>query len=205
MDTDIDHLLRDAAPAVSLPEELASTVVLLASEIAEQKPASASLRRRVIISTVGIASAASAIAIGGLALGHPDGSGPPAVHGDSYEAQLKLVAAEAPADLSLPPGVTPNDAAAAVLHKITVDPTYQREPGLRTVADVYRRYAQCQAFVFKPAMGTTVNGITVTPTNPTPGGPATLIEPADGKDRVPPGFVRIQCKDGLADPPKTKK
>lgn len=205
MDTDIDRLLRDSAPAVSLPEDLASTVAVLASEIAAREPAAPSIRRRLMISAVSIASAAAAIVIGVAALGHAGDSSTPTAGADSYAAQLKLVAAEAPTDLSLPTGVTLNDAATAVLHKITVDPNYKNEPGLRTVADVYRRYAQCQAFVFKPAMGTTVNGITVTPTNPTPGGPATLIMPDGGKDRVPPGFVQTQCKDGLAAAPKTNK
>ena len=206
MDTEIDRLLRDSDPVVLLQEDLAPTVGILASEIAGRNTAAHSIRRRVAISTVSVASAAAAIAIGVTTLGHGGQTELPAAGAGSYAAQLKLVAAEAPADLSLPAGVTLNDAATAVLHKITVDPGYKSEPGLRTVADVYRMYAKCQAWVFKPAMGSTVDGVTVTPTNPTPGGGATLIN-SSGVDFSPigPEWVKVQCKDGLAVPPKSNK
>jgi hypothetical protein len=202
MDTDIEQLLRDSAPTIALPDDVAVAVSDTARLVTEQKRRTIRPRRLLIAA----AACAAAVAVGAGVLGRsPESSTPGWTQADSYSARLALVAAQAPANLSLPPGVTLNDAAAAVLHKITVDPGYAQESGLRTLSDVYRRYAQCQAFAFKPAYGTTVNGLRVTPTNPTPGGPAYLVEPHATKSEVPHFFVQTECTDGLGDRPKTTK
>lgn len=202
MDTDVDRLLRDSAPSVLLPDDLARAMEETARTITRRPRPASALRRGVLIA----AGTAAAAIVGATLVSNAGASRvPQGASVDSYSAKLALVAAQAPTDLSLPAGVTRENAAVAVLHKITVNPDYTGEAGLRTVADIYYRYAECQALVFKPAIGTTVNGIEVTKENPTPGGPATLIFPDRPKGRIPQDFVQTQCTDGLADAPKTTK
>jgi hypothetical protein len=214
MDADIDRLLRESAPTVLLDHDVSSRVREMASDVTRQRAPRSTPARRVLISTLSLTSVAAAAAVAVAAFGHPGPTAPPTApltapltaSGASYADRLAVVAAQAPAGLSLPAGRTMSDAAVAVLHKITVDPGYESEPGLRTVADVYRRYARCQAWTFKPPMGSFVNGKLVTPEDPTPAGPATLVlEP--GVHAAPPRgpWVRIDCTDGLADPPSTDK
>ena len=51
-----------------------------------------------------------------------------------------------------------------------------------------------------------VNGQVVTPENPTPAGPATLVYPRGSQVAPPRGpWVKIRCTDGLADAPSTDK